>query len=267
MKHLTKIFLTLSLIVTLTLGVLADIPSRRTSPRVPLRSLAKPPKQVATNQTPPKQPTPIQHASGHRPVPSTPTVVVVDTTSPIHLLDDLPLLFKQVHYAAFLICISLVFKASYDVSWEEVSWEGREDKKEMISERIVRVVKGIFMSRKNPKVHSLAIFSLFVNRFIIWKFTVESFFGLDKYIDPATFNFARLVAPFYFARYIYCVPDFIKEQFSEPVLGFIASVPSCLSYFFPVIAVVVAALGEIIFFVLSMFPEKKQTRVKYTKRK
>jgi len=251
MKHLTKLFLTLSLIVTLVLGVLVDATSKRTAPRgTPQRSLIRKQKHLASTQ-----PAPIQPTSGHRPLPATPGVVAVDTTSPIHLLDDLSWLFIEVHYAAHLVGIPLVLKASYDVSYD-VSY-GRISWQEPTLEYIERVVTNVVKSLGKPKVHSLGFISLLVNRYVPWNFTVESFFGLDKYIDPATFKFTRLVAVFYFASYIYRAPSYVTGL--ELMMSYILL--SCLSCFFPVFAVVFAALGEVILFVFSMVRERRVRRV------
>jgi len=253
MKHLTKLFLTLFLIVTLVLGVLVYAASK-TQPRKQQKSLVRTPKLHTTNQSAPNLP-----ASGPRPLPVTPGVVVVDTTSPIRLfLDDLYWLFTQVHYAALGAGITLVFKTLYDVYEEEA--KDKSIKMEIL-DRIKCVVKGVAVSLTIPKTHSKVLFSLLVNRFIPWKFTLESFLGLDKYINPATFKFARLVAPFYFSKYFFCVPVFIDEKkFSKPILTFIMSVFRWISYLLPVIAMVGAALGEVIFFVWSMVSGKKSGR-------
>jgi len=273
MKHLTKLFLTLSLIVTLVLGVLGSAVSKRTAvPRGPQKSLVKKPKPHAPNQS----------ASGHRPLPSTPDVVAVDTTAPAGISGHLSWLFTKVHYAVLLVGIPLVLKTSYDASLEEASLrkgevhvgEGeeiyfkmeevqeREPKKKTILERIKCVVKDVAMSLFNPMVHSSVLYSLLVNRFFPWKFTVESFFGLDKYIDPTTFKFARLVVPFCFMNYSYRVPRLLAGKLDNPKLVLLLpSVLRCLSYFLPVIAMVGAALGEVIFFVWSMVSGKKSGRV------
>jgi len=253
--------LTLSLIVTLVLGVLVDAASKRTAaPRGQPKSLVRKPKPHAPNQS----------ASGHRPLPSTPDVVAVDTIAPAGISGDLSWLFTKVHYAALLVGIPLILKTSYDASlrkgeiYFEMEEEGqeREPKKKTILERIKCVVKDVAKSLFNPMVHSSVLYSLLVNRFFPWKFTVESFFGLDKYIDPTTFKFARLVVPFCFMNYSYRVPRLLAGKLDNPKLVLLLpSVLRCLSYFLPVIAMVGAALGEVIFFVWSMVSGKKSGRV------
>jgi len=269
MKHLTNFFLTLSLIVTLVLGVLVDAASKRPAPRVQ-NSIVKKQKPRATNQSAPNPP-----VSGHLPLPSTPDVVVVDTTVSAGISGDLSWLFTKVHYTAILVGIPLVLKTSYDISLEEASlrqleallrkrravMEGEdvvlgmenifmaEPKEGKNSDRIKRVVEDVFMSLGKPKVHSLALYSLLVSRFIPSKFTLESLFGLNKYIDPATFKFARLVASFCFFKYSYRVHALLKDpKLSETKLTFIARSTRWLQCLFPVTAMVGAALNEVIWF-------------------
>jgi len=257
MKHLTKFFLTLSLIATLVLGVLGDVVGKKTLLRGQAKSQVKKSKSHDTN--PP--------VSGHHPLPPTPNVVVVDTTAPAGISGDLSWLFTKVHYAALLVGIPLVLKISYDVSKTEASkteaYLGKEikSKKNETWEHIKHLVSdAVVMPLCSSTVHSLALYSLLINRIIPWKFTLESFFGLDKYIDPATSKFARLVVPFCFINYSLRASPLLKGKLDDSKLGYIAFIIRWLPCFFPVIAMVGAGLGEVIFFVWSMIPRKKSAK-------
>jgi len=237
MKHLAKLFLTLFLIATLVLGVLEGAPNKKTS---------KP--DVKKPKTP---------VSNHLTSPVTQGVVVVDTTSSFSILGDLSWLFTQVHFVALLVSFPLIISILYVAPLSEIIIQTAGPNKEKNSDRIKRVVKGVFKSLCKPKVHSMLIISLLICRYIPLDFTVESLFGLNKYYGySATVKFTRLVAAFYFASYIYHQRrPFMKEIDSKPSLKqySIAVSLGCLSYFLPVISVGIAALGELISFCLSKY--------------
>jgi len=183
--------------------------------------------------------------------------MVDTTTSSFSLLGDLSWLFTQVHFAALVVGIPLVLKVSCETPVEEYQGFEAMDRDGGSLDSIKRTVKNIFKSLGKPKVCSMLFVSLLICRYIPLDFTMESFFGLNKYYGySATVKFTRLVAAFYFASYIYreYLP-FMKESDSmtPPKQFFIAVSLGCLSYFLPVISVCVAALGELISFCWSKY--------------